>query len=84
MIIFNRKDTITAQKIKFYIKDFFSKYDQIRSYLLKKSLMKNFIFCAVYIFLFVMIIHSRTDCKNGVAMATARFSETKKFRCVSK
>ena len=35
--------------MKFYIKDFFSKCDQIRrklSYLLKKSLMENFIFCA--------------------------------------
>ena len=45
---------ITAQKIKFSIKDFFSKCDQIHSflriwsYLLKKSLMVNFIFCAVY------------------------------------
>ena len=45
--------TITAQKMKFSIKDFFSKCDQIRSFLpirshlLKKSLMKNFIFCAV-------------------------------------
>ena len=43
----------TAQKMKFYIKDFFSKCDQIRSFLricshlLKKSLMENFIFCAV-------------------------------------
>ena len=43
----------TAQKMKFYIKDFFSKCDQIRrklriwSHLLKKSLMQNFIFCAV-------------------------------------
>ena len=43
----------TAQKMKFSIKDFFSKYDQIRcflriwSYLLKKSLMENFIFCVV-------------------------------------
>ena len=43
----------TAQKMKFSIKDFFSKCDQIRmklriwSHLLKKSLMKNFIFCAV-------------------------------------
>ena len=39
----------TAQKIKFFIKDFFSKCDQIRrklSYLLKKSLTENFIFCA--------------------------------------
>ena len=42
----------TAQKIKFSIKDFFSKYDQILrnlqiwSYFLKRSLMENFIFCA--------------------------------------
>ena len=42
----------TAQKMKFSIKDFFSKFDQIRSLvlfwskLLKKSLMKNFIFCS--------------------------------------
>ena len=39
--------------MKFSIKDFFSKCDQIRSFLrissqlLKKSLMKNFVFCAV-------------------------------------
>ena len=43
----------TAQKMKFSIKDLFSKCDQIRrklriwSHLLKKSLMENFIFCAV-------------------------------------
>ena len=43
----------TAQKMKFSIKTFFSKCDQIRRqiriwlHLLKKSLMKNFIFCAV-------------------------------------
>ena len=42
-----------AQRKKFYIKDFFSKCDQIRrklriwSHLLKKSLMENFIFCPV-------------------------------------
>ena len=42
----------TAQKMKFSIKDFFSKCDQIRSFLriwshlLKKSLIENF-FCAV-------------------------------------
>ena len=47
---------ITAQKMKFSIKNFFSKCDQIRrklrtcSYLLKKSLMENFIFCAAYLF----------------------------------
>ena len=45
---------MTAQKIKFSIKDISSKCDQIRgklriwSPLLKKSLIENFIFCAVY------------------------------------
>ena len=37
----------TAQKMKFSINDFFSKCDQIHSHLLKKSLIENFIFCAV-------------------------------------
>ena len=43
----------TAQKMKFSMKDLFSKCDQIRrklriwSHLLKKSLMEKFIFCAV-------------------------------------
>ena len=46
-------NTYTAQKMKFSIKDFFSKNDQIRiflriqSHLLKKSLMENFFFCTV-------------------------------------
>ena len=45
--------TFTAQKMKFSIKDFFSKCDLIRSYLriwshlLNKFLMENFDFCAV-------------------------------------
>ena len=44
----------STKKIEFYIKDFFSKCGQIRSflriwsYLLKKSLTENFIFCAVW------------------------------------
>ena len=44
--------TLTAQKMKFSITNFFSKCEQICSvlriwsHLLKKSLMKNFIFCA--------------------------------------
>ena len=48
--------------MKFSNEDFFRKYDQICSFpriwsrLLKKSLMKNFIFCAVY----------ETSCKKGV------------------
>ena len=46
-------DKSSAQKMEFSIKDFCSKYDQIRSFLrisshsLKKSFMENFIFCAV-------------------------------------
>ena len=46
----------TTQKMKFSIKDFFSKCDQIRKnlriwpHLLKKSLMEDFIFCAVWYF----------------------------------
>ena len=47
------ENKITAQKMTFFIKNFFSKCDQIRrklriwSHLLKKFLMENFIFCAV-------------------------------------
>ena len=45
--------------MKFSIKDLSSKYDQIRrkmwiwSHLLKKSLIENFIFCAVSIIYFI-------------------------------
>ena len=48
------KTNITAQKMKFSVKDFFSKCDQscktlrIWSHLLKKSLLENFISYAVY------------------------------------
>ena len=51
--VFEEITTVTVQKMKFFNKDFFSKYDQIRmklriwSHLLKKSLTENFIFCAV-------------------------------------
>ena len=53
------------KKMKFSVKDFFSKRDQIRSslriwsHLLKKSLMENFIFCAVisnYIYIVPMAL----------------------------
>ena len=49
----NELISVTAQKRKFSIEDFFSKRDQIRSFLqiwshlLKKTLSENFIFCAV-------------------------------------
>ena len=45
----------SAQKMKLSTKDFFNKCNQIRrklriwSHLLKKSLMENFIFCAVIV-----------------------------------
>ena len=44
---------VTAQKMKFSVKDFFIKCEKIRRklriwpHLLKKSLTENFIFCAV-------------------------------------
>ena len=50
---FSKKAPVCEQKMKFYIKDFFSECDQIRrklriwSHSLKKSLMENFIFCVV-------------------------------------
>ena len=56
-----------AQRVKFSIKDFFSKCDQILrklqiwSHLLKKSLMKNLIFCAVQSndnYVWIMVVDS--------------------------
>ena len=44
-----------AQKIKLLIKDFFSKCDQIRRNL-KKSLIKNFIFCTVIVTSDIMVV----------------------------
>ena len=49
-----RIEIVPGRKMKFSIKDFFGKCYQIRSilriwYLLKKSLMENFIFCAVVV-----------------------------------
>ena len=38
---------LTAQKMKFSIKGFFSKCDQMSANLLNKSLMENFIFSEV-------------------------------------
>ena len=51
---------ITTQKNNFSIKVFFSKCDQIRSFLriwshlLKKSWMENFIFCAVDVIMLIL------------------------------
>ena len=53
--------------MKFSIKDFFSKRDQISflriwSHLLKKSVMENFTFCGVY-FPSVLITHYKSNSK---------------------
>ena len=70
----------TAQKMKFSIKDFFSKCDQIRSlqqiwsYFLKKSLMENFIFCAVFNNLSLVI--NRLTCQYENFMLISNFNMT--------
>ena len=54
----------TTHNMKFSIKNFFSKCDQIHSFLrnwshlLKKSLTENFIFRAVYLFIFLFVLHN--------------------------
>ena len=54
------QDHCTTQKMKFFIKDFFNKYEQIRrklriwSHLLKKTLMENSTFCAVTVVITIM------------------------------
>ena len=59
ILIFWYLEQLSAQKLKFSIKDFFSKCHHIRrklriwSHLLKKSLMENFIFCEVTLSAFV-------------------------------
>ena len=53
ILVKNRLCLFTTHKMKFSLKDFFSKCDQVRSFLriwshlLKKFLMENLIFCAV-------------------------------------
>ena len=53
-------------KMKFSVKDFFSKCDQIRSLLriwsnlLKESLMENFIFWAVMVAFLTELLHAET------------------------
>ena len=85
---------VTAQKWKFSIKDFFSKCDQIHrklriwSHLLKKSLMENFIFCAVSfwsvsasLFLFVLLIEKCMICYELVILRFFRIlREIKSFK----
>ena len=70
----------TAQKMKFSIKDFFSKCEQIRSFLrnnshlLKKSLLANFIFCAVLVTFNKEILSEKTHFLCSVRMLLFLFS----------
>ena len=63
---FRDKGIFTAKKMKFSIKNFFSKTEEIFrklriwSHLLKKSSMENFIFCAV--FYGSNVIHTKRLC----------------------
>ena len=73
--------------MKFFIKDFFSKCDQVSkklriwSQLLKKSLMENFFFCAVYLkselwyeFDFLHLIHKYIYLIQSIHMCVVKRS----------
>ena len=80
----------TAQKMKFSIKDFFSKCGQIRSFLqicshlLKKFLMENIIFCAVTID--SQFVSDEADKQTYLALDPSNFDalQTGRWQCVSK
>ena len=81
----------TAQKMKFSSKDFFSKCDKIRrflriwSYLLKKSLMGNLIFCAVtdsiYRSSFLGLFYKVSVLNSLSANPSKRSNTNKQFVC---
>ena len=79
--IYNSELFETAQKMKFSITDFFSKWDKIR-HLLKKSLKENFIFCVVWVHLFEVSIKAcvinfcRNNCWNRTCRSKNCISET--------
>ena len=70
--------THTEQKMKFSIKDFFSKCDQIRrklriwSHLLNKSLMENFIFYAVSYELVINCFWGIDDRQKALSLISSR------------
>ena len=78
--------------MKFSINDFFSKCGQIRrklwiwSHLLKKSVMENFIFCAVILYYFIILSLATTLTKNYGSpkqpMPRAILMSSKKLRAV--
>ena len=80
-----KKSRNTRKGIAQQVKDFFSKCDQFRSLLriwsqlLKKSLMENFIFCAVLIFSFCLN-HSHGKAENSSWENLAWIKKKKKKR----
>ena len=68
----SKENTLAALKMKFSMKDFFSKCNQIRkklriwSHLLKKSLMGNFIFWAVTYMYAYVYMHTYTDIQTYI------------------
>ena len=69
-------NSLTAEKMKFSMKAFFSKCDQIRSllriwsHLMKKSLTQNFIFCTVpYSVTFYAVCKLRQNCRHFCVLA---------------
>ena len=68
--------------MKFSIKDFFSKCDQIRSFLriwshlFKKSLMENFIFCALWCFYSAVSDESVNKANNANSTAWSEDSDS--------
>ena len=80
-------DSVTAQKMKFSIKDFFSKCDQICrklriwSHLLKKTLMESLVFCAVRMSMLVLNnIHYNVD---FFRLSMLGYSEPLSDKCMS-
>ena len=79
----------TGQKMKFSIKDFFSKCDQshrnlrIWSDFLKKSLMESFIFCAVSILPLNKKIWVRGNLYSGIFYAMIYEPDKIQFSAVS-
>ena len=82
---------VTAQKMKFSTNDSFSKCDQTRSFLriwshlLKKSLMENFIFCAVSRSnsIFILLIENFLQEKNVITKCAGTKKKTKSLITVA-
>ena len=85
VFLLSRKRASTTQEMKFSVKDFFSKCDQICrklriwSHLRKKCLMENFIFCTVKVSLNVKWIYRKVkwlfENSSAGSLQTLRYLE---------